>query len=145
MSAMEYTRRRALAAFASFVAGSPLLRAQELTGEPPGRITPLGEFVNSFEFELAARRKLPSTVFSTIAGGDRADMDRVTFRPRMMVDTTKLDLTTEMFGQRLFAPIVVGPAAQQQKIHAEGELAMVRGASAAQAPVVISSLSSFPI
>ena len=139
------TRRQALAAFASFAAASPLLHAQELVGEPPGRITPLGEFANTFEFELVAKRKLDARTFSSIAGGDRLDMERITFRPRVNIDTTKLDLTCELFGQSMFAPILVGPASYQQKIHAEGELAMVRGASTAKAAVVLSSLSSHPL
>ena len=92
-----------------------------------------------------AKRKLDARTFSSIAGGDRLDMERITFRPRVNIDTTKLDLTCELFGQSMFAPILVGPASYQQKIHAEGELAMVRGASTAKAAVVLSSLSSHPL
>ena len=62
-----------------------------------------------------------------------------------MVNTTHLDLTTELFGQRLFAPILVGPTAEQKRFHAEGELATVRGASAAKAAMVVSSRASYPI
>jgi 4-hydroxymandelate oxidase len=122
-----------------------LLAPQSLLGERPGRITPLSEIVNITEFEVMAKRKLDATMFATIAGGDRSDFDRITFRPRVMVDTTKLDLTTELFGERLFAPILVGPASQQQKIHPDGEFATVRGASAANAAVVISEKSSVPL
>ena len=117
----------------------------QLAGEPPGRITPLDEIVNIFEFELMAKRKLPAAIFSTIAGGNRADLELVTFRPHLMVDTTKLNLTTELFGLSMFAPILAGPASDQRKIHPEGELAMVRGASVAKAVTVIGSLSSYPI
>jgi 4-hydroxymandelate oxidase len=145
MSLLQSTRRQALAALGSLAASSPLLRAQELIGEPPGRITPLAEIVNIFEFEPMAKRKLDGGTFSTIAGGDRTDLDRITFRPRMMVDSSHLDLATELLGQSMFAPILVGPASFQQKIHPEGELAMVRGASAAKAMVVLSSLSSHPL
>ena len=38
-------------------------------------------------------------------------------------DPTKLDITTELFGQSHFAPILVGPAARQQQFHPDGELA----------------------
>ena len=145
MSRYTCTRRRALTALASFAAASPLLRGQEPGGEPPGRLTPLGDFANAFEFEAMAKRRLDSLTFSAVAGGDRADLERITFRPRLMRDTTQLDLTTEMFGQSMFAPIIVGPTSQQQKIHADGELAMLKGASAAKAVVVLSSLSSLPL
>ena len=145
MSNYQLNRRRALQALGAWAAASPKLHGQQPAGEPDGRVTPLGEFVNVLEFEPMAKRKLPDAVFSTIAGGDRADMERCTFRPRLMVDTSKLNLTTELFGERMFAPILVGPASSQQKIHPDGELAMVRGGAAAKAVTVISSLASQPI
>ena len=69
----------------------------------------------------------------------------MTFRPRMMVNTTKLDLTTQLFGESLFVPILIGPTSQQQRYHPEGELAMARGASAAKTAMVVADRSSFPI
>jgi len=59
----------------------------------------------------------------------------------MMVNTTKLDLTTRLFGRDMFTPIVIGPLAGQKRFHPEGELAMARGASAAKAVMVISDRS----
>ena len=92
------TRRQALAAYGSLLAGSRRLQAQpqELIGEPPGRIPPASELVNAFEFELMAKRKLDSAIYAEIAGSDRGAMDRITFNPRMMVNTTALDLTTSL-------------------------------------------------
>ncbi len=118
---------------------------QTSMGEPPGRIAPARELVNTFEFEAMARRSLNAAAFAEIAGSDRNAFERITFRPRMMVDTTQLDLTTELFGQRLFAPILVGPASEQKRFHPEGELATVRGASAAKTAMVVSGRASFPI
>ena len=80
-----------------------------------------------------------------MAGGGRSGFDRITFRPRMMVPTLDLDMSVEIFGERHFAPIIVGPVADQHRYHADGELATVRGASAARAAVVVSSRSSVPI
>ena len=119
--------------------------AQTLMGEPPGRIAPARELVNTFEFEAMAQRSLSAAAFAEIAGSDRSAFERITFRPRMMVNTTQLDLTTELFGQRLFAPILVGPASGQKRFHAEGELASVRGASAAKTAMVVSGRASYPI
>ena len=141
----EITRRRAMQVFGTATAATARLEGQQLAGEPEGRITPLGEIINTFEFELMAKRKLSAEVFSTVSGGDRADIEQCTFRAQLMVDTSKLNLTTELFGQSLLAPIVAGPASEQRKIHADGELAMVRGAAAAKAIVVISSSTSYPI
>jgi 4-hydroxymandelate oxidase len=145
MSGIAYSRRRALEAFGSLLAASPLLRAQELAGEPGGRIAPREELVNVFEVEAMAKRKLAAEVYSTIAGSDRAALERITFRPRMMVNVVHLDLGIELFGDKLFTPILVGPMSDQRKIHPEGELATARGAAAGKALMVVSSRSSYPI
>jgi 4-hydroxymandelate oxidase len=139
------TRRKAVGGYASLLAGSRLLKGQKLIGEAPGRIAPLQELVNTLEFESMAQRKLNAANFREIAGGDRAAFDRITFRPRLMVDTTKLELSIELFGQSLFTPILIGPVSQQKRFHPEGELATVRGASAAKAVMVIADRSSYPV
>src|SRR5262249_12934525 len=91
------SRRRALASLGAWAAASPLARAQDETPrrnlEPAGRIAPRAELVNVTEFEIMAQRKLGSDVFAAIADGDRRVFDRMIFRPRMMVDATKLDLS----------------------------------------------------
>ena len=145
MNDPRFSRRRAVAGFASWLAASPLLRGQQLSGEPPGRIAPAQELVNTFEFETMAGRKLAPPVFAAIAGGDRAAFDRITLRPRMMVNSLNLDLTASLFGERLFAPILAGPASEQKRFHPEGEVAMARGAAAAKTLLVVSGRSSNPL
>jgi 4-hydroxymandelate oxidase len=103
------------------------------------------DLVNVLEFEEPAKLTLSAPVYATIAGGDRAGFDRITLRPRMMVPTLDLDMSVELFGDTLFTPIVVGPVADQRRYHADGELATVRGASAARAAVVITGRSSVPV
>jgi isopentenyl diphosphate isomerase/L-lactate dehydrogenase-like FMN-dependent dehydrogenase len=114
-------------------------------GEPPGRIAPARELVNTFEYEEMAQRFLSAAAYAEIAGGERSGLERITFRPRMMLDCVKLDMTAELLGLKMFAPIMVGPTADQKRYHAEGELAMVRGATAARTAVVVSSKSSVPL
>ena len=121
------------------------LPAQQLIGEPPGRIAPPNELVNAYEFGEMAKRKLGSALYADIAPSDRRAMDRITFNPRMMVNTTKLNLSTQLFGDTLFTPIMIGPASEQKRFHPEGELAMARGAGAAQTGLVVSDRSSYPI
>ena len=103
------------------------------------------ELVNALEFEEAAKLTLPPALFATIAGSDRAAFDRITFRPRMMVPALDMDLSVTVLGETLFTPILVGPVADQRRYHADGEVATVRGASAARAVMVVSSRSSAPI
>src|SRR4051812_40859504 len=117
MTWTSLTRRRAIAAAGSLVAGSRVARAQQLIGEPPGRIPPAAELVNAHEFEGMAARKLGSILSGEIASGDRKAMDRITFNPRMMVVTYDLNLTTPLFGENLFAPILIGPTSEQKRFH----------------------------
>ena len=121
MTAHNLTRRRVLAAVPG-VQGA-LERAS---------VAQRAELVNTLEYEEQARLKLAPAVYALIAGGDRSGFDRITLRPRMLVDTLGLDLSVTLFGERLSAPIVVGPVADQRRFHADGELATVKGASAAK-------------
>ncbi len=145
MSRLALTRRRALACYGALMAGVPVLRAQKLAGEPPGRIPPVQDLVNASEFEAVAQRKLDSLTFAEIAGSERSAFERITFRPRLMVDSMKIDLTTELFGQSLFTPILIGPISNQKRFHPDGELAVARGASDAKAVMVVAGRSSYPI
>jgi 4-hydroxymandelate oxidase len=145
MSRMDLTRRRTLVGFGALLPAAPLAQAQKLAGEVPGRIPPADELLNAAEFEAIAERKLDSFTFAEIKGSERAAFDRITFRPRLMVDTRKMDLTSQLFGQTLFMPILVGPVGNQKRYHPEGELEMARGASAAKAPMVVAAQSSFPL
>ena len=148
MAAHNLTRRRALGAAASVLVGSRVTPASTVGAQPGaerGGAAPRAELVNALEYEEQAKLKLAPAVYSLIAGGDRGGFDRITLRPRMLIDTLRLDLTVTLFGEQHFAPIVVGPVADQKRFHADGELATVKGASAARAVVMISSRSSVPL
>jgi isopentenyl diphosphate isomerase/L-lactate dehydrogenase-like FMN-dependent dehydrogenase len=106
---------------------------------------PPDELVNILEFEAEAARALTANVFRTVSGSDRAAFDRITFRPRLMVNCVGLDLATELAGTSLFAPIIVAPVADQRVLHADAELATVRGAALAKTAVIVSTRSSVPI
>lgn len=45
----------------------------------------------------------------------------VRLRPRILIDVTKVDLTTHVLGYRLSMPILVAPTAMQKMAHPEGE------------------------
>ena len=102
-------------------------------------VAPRDELVNVPEFEAQAERVLSADLFRVLSGGDRGAFDRITFRPRMLVNCLDLNLSLDLAGVPLFAPIIVGPVDDQRRFHADGELATVRGASVARAAVVVSS------
>ena len=96
-------------------------------------------------YEPQARLVLGPQKVAPILGSDRTVTDRITLRPRVNIPTQNLDLTSTLFGDEHFAPIIIGPIADQKRFHAEGEVAMARGASAAKAAMVVSSDASMPL
>ncbi len=148
------SRRQALGLMGTTVAASVVgatVSAAAQTGTPlrmtppPPALVPRPELVNVLEYETQARLVLGAAKLAPVAGSDRTVTDRITLRPRMNISTRDLDLTSTLFGDQHFTPIIVGPIADQKRFHAEGEVAMARGASAAKAAMVISSDSSVPL
>ena len=148
------TRRDAFRNLLVWMAGSPLLRAGQEIPYTPERLPAIDELVNVFEFEPVAKSKLPKNSYDFIAGGvddewtlrrNREAFQRYLLRPRMLVDVSKLDLSLELFGQRIEMPILVAPTAGHQLAHPDGELATVRAAGTLKTIMVVSSNSSYPI
>ena len=147
-------RRDALRNLAVLAAGSPLVRAQREIPYTPERIPLLTDLVNVMEFEPVAKAKLPKESYDFVAGGvddewtlrrNREAFEWITLRPRMMVDVSKLDLSLELFGQKVEMPILVSPTGGQGVSHPEGELAMARGAGQAKTIMCVSTNSTYPI
>ena len=141
------TRRDAARKLSLFLAGSPLLRGQEPAGMPNRQIA-MDELYNVMEFEAIARERMLKTAYDYIAGGaddewtlrrNRAGFEHIIFRPRMLVDVSKLDLSLDLFGVRIDMPILVAPTAGHQQAHPQGELATIRAAGSLKTIMAISS------
>jgi 4-hydroxymandelate oxidase len=139
MSATRISRRSLFT-----VAAAPLRHAQTAARQEAG-LPPRAELVNIPEFEEAAKIALAPAAYATISGGDREMFNRMTLWPRVFVDSAPLSLATELFGEKMFAPILVAPISQQRRFHEQGELATVRGASASKATMIVSRDSSYPL
>jgi len=106
------------------------------------------------QLEKKAAEILPPQAYDYVAGsasGERtaranlAAFDCWRIVPRMLRDVSQRDLSVELFGRVLPAPVLLGPVGVQSIIHAEGELAVGRAAAALGVPFVVSTLSSRPI
>jgi FMN-dependent dehydrogenase len=73
---------------------------------------------NFAALEQAAKSKMTRQAWAYVAGGagegagitnNRAALDRWAILPRMLRDCSRRDLTVELFGRRLPAPILVAP------------------------------------
>jgi len=100
------------------------------------------------DYEVVAKEKLPKMVFDYYASGaedqwtlqeNRRAFERIRFRPRILIDVSKVDLRTTVLGFKLSMPIMIAPTAMQKMAHPEGELATARAASAAGTIMTLSS------
>jgi len=69
-------------------------------------------------------------------------LQRLRLESRVMVDVTKIDTRVTLFKHSMPHPILLAPAAAHMLVHPEGELATARGAGAADAIMVASTVSS---
>jgi isopentenyl diphosphate isomerase/L-lactate dehydrogenase-like FMN-dependent dehydrogenase len=65
--------------------------------------------------------------------------------PRMMGDVSNRSIETELFGNKLPTPVLLGPVGVLSIAHPEAEFAVARAAKALQVPQVVSTVSSKPI
>jgi lactate 2-monooxygenase len=104
--------------------------------------------------ERKAKEILSPPAFDYVAGGasgeDTVRANREAFRrwrivPRMLRDVSQRDLSVELFGAILPAPVILGPVGVQGILHAEGELASARAAAALGLPFTLSTAASCSI
>ncbi|XP_057417037.1 glycolate oxidase 1-like isoform X2 [Lotus japonicus] len=103
---------------------------------------------NVCEYEAIAKQILPKMVYDYYASGaedqwtlkeNRNAFSRILFRPRILVDVSRIDLTTTVLGFKISMPIMIAPTAMQKMAHPEGEYATARAASAAGTIMTLSS------
>ncbi|XP_031092868.1 peroxisomal (S)-2-hydroxy-acid oxidase-like [Ipomoea triloba] len=106
------------------------------------------EITNVMEYEAIAKKKLPKMVFDYYASGagdqwtlaeNRNAFSRILFRPRILIDVSKIDMSTTLLGFKISMPIMIAPVAMQKMAHPEGECATARAASAAGTIMTLSS------
>jgi isopentenyl diphosphate isomerase/L-lactate dehydrogenase-like FMN-dependent dehydrogenase len=111
--------------------------------------------VSIAELERAVEERLddPRARSYVFGGAGREDAMRANleaFRrwrivPRMLRDVSQRDLTVEVFGTAMPAPVILAPVGVQSIVHSEGELAVARAAAAVGLPMTLSTASSFSI
>jgi len=103
------------------------------------------------DYEARAREKMDPGAFDYYAGGagdertlaaNRAALDALWLRPRVLVDVATIDLSLTLFGDRLSMPVLVAPAAFHRLAHPEGECATARAAATAGTAMVVSTVAS---
>ncbi|MFI2410841.1 lactate 2-monooxygenase [Streptomyces sp. NPDC018947] len=103
--------------------------------------------------ELAERRLGPGPVGyvagsagdGSTARANRRALERRRIVPRMLRDVRERDLTVEVLGRRLPAPVALAPVGVLSIMHPDAEPAAARAAAAQGVPFVLSSASSTPM
>jgi L-lactate dehydrogenase (cytochrome) len=101
-----------------------------------------------------AQRRLPRALFDYIDRGsydeftwtrNRDDLRAIALRQRVMVDVSKLDLTTTVLGQEWAMPVALAPTGLTGLFRRDGEILAARAAQAAGVPYCQSTMSICPI
>src|SRR5436305_696974 len=106
------------------------------------------------DYRELARRRLPRFLFDYIDGGSYAevtlgrniaDLEAVALRQRVLRDIADIDLSTNLFGQRLAMPVALGPVGLAGLNARRGEVQAARAAEAAVVPFTLSTVSACPL
>ena len=117
-------------------------------------MTNLRKFLSLQDFENAARRRLPKSVFGFVAGGaedarslraNREAFDDYALRPRVLVDVSRRSQAITLFGTRYASPFGIPPMGAGALCRFEADLALARAARAEDVPFVLSGPSTVPL
>jgi L-lactate dehydrogenase (cytochrome) len=106
---------------------------------------------STVDYRDIARRRLPKFLFEYIDGGSYgevtlrrnvADLEAIALRQRVLRDVGTLDLSCELFGQKLALPVVLGPIGLAGMNARRGEVQAARAADAAGVPFCLSTVSA---
>jgi isopentenyl diphosphate isomerase/L-lactate dehydrogenase-like FMN-dependent dehydrogenase len=101
--------------------------------------------------ERRAEAVVSPDAWAYIAGGagdertllwNREAFSRFRLRPRVLVDVSSVTTETTVLGTPVSMPVLVAPMAFQAIAHEEGEVAMARGAAAAQTLMCLSTVAT---
>lgn len=107
--------------------------------------------INVADYERLAAERMEAGAHGYFAGGAGDELtlrenveawSRWRLRPRMLVDVSSIETTTELLGAELSMPLLVAPAAYQRLVHPEGEAGTARGAAAAGTAMCLSTLAT---
>src|SRR3989338_5921935 len=96
------------------------------------------DFVSNQEIIMAARRNLTQNVWDYLTGGaesettmrrNRLALDSLAFRPRVLIDVSKIDTSTTFLGHKLRIPVMLAPIGSLPTITPEGGVAVAKAAA----------------
>ena len=109
------------------------------------------QVINSIgDFRELAKKRIPRAIFEYADRGsydeitlrrNRADLDALCFRQRVMVDVSQTRLETTLVGQASSLPLAIAPTGLTGLFHRDGEIHGARAAAKAGIPFCLSTMS----
>jgi len=109
---------------------------------------------SALDYRAAAQRRLPPFLFHYIDGGayDEAtlrrnveDLRSIALRQRVLGEVGTVDLSTELFGEKLALPVALAPVGLTGMYARRGEVQAARAAASRGVPLTLSTVSVCPI
>jgi isopentenyl diphosphate isomerase/L-lactate dehydrogenase-like FMN-dependent dehydrogenase len=109
-----------------------------------------GDYQCLHEFIPAARSRVDSNVWGYLVGGtetettlrrNRAALDAIALRPRVLRDVSKVDATASLFRMKLRLPVMLAPVGSLESFDQGGAAAAGRGATEFGVPIIVSSVT----
>jgi len=107
--------------------------------------------VNISDFEKLAKEKLPQMAYDYYSSGANDEITlrenieaykRILLKYRVLIDVSKLDMATEVLGQKISLPLIIAPTAFHKMANTEGEVAVAKAATNAGTIMILSTLSN---
>ncbi|MGB7301876.1 MAG: alpha-hydroxy acid oxidase [Burkholderiaceae bacterium] len=111
-------------------------------------------FVALQEFVVAARDKLADHPWGYVVGGtetetaqrrNRSALDSLALRPRVLADVSNVDSTTTLLGRHSRLPVFLCPIGGLESFDPDGAITVARAASQFGVPMMLSSVSKWPV
>jgi len=115
---------------------------------------PLAAMLNTFDFESVAREVMEPQAWGYYSSGGDDEItlrdnhmafQRITMRPRILVNVAEIDLRTSFLGTDSSLPLYFTATALAKLAHQDGEVAIVRAAQTAGVPYMLPTLSSYTL
>jgi L-lactate dehydrogenase (cytochrome) len=129
-----------------------LIRLQPPELDPAKRVVARCHSIE--DLRQAARRKLPRAVFDYVDGGadaeismaaNRSALERWAFQPQILHDVSSADLSVELFGRRMMAPLGLSPTGYTRMMNPSGEVGVATGSAPTGLPYTLSTVGSTSI
>ncbi|EAU91264.2 cytochrome b2 [Coprinopsis cinerea okayama7 len=128
-----------------------ITKSEKARLERVSRRPPLSQILNLHDFEAIAKATMPEKAWAYYSSAaddeitnreNHAAYHRVWFRPRILIDVTKVDWSTTILGHKSSMPIYITATALGKLGHPDGELNLTRAAAKHNVIQMIPTLAS---